>query len=53
MDITADSPREAAQYARDAQTVPGTWAVVFDVTDGAGQTTRIDLLDNGGRETPS
>lgn len=45
MDIDADSPREAAEQARDNQTRPGTWAVVFDVTDPrTGKTTRVDLL---------
>lgn len=40
-----DSPREAAQYARDAQVREGTWATVFDVKDiQTGQVTRVDLL---------
>ncbi len=40
-----NSPREAAEYARDAQIRPGTWAVVFDVKDiRTGEITRVDLL---------
>lgn len=47
MDIDADSPLEAAVQARENQTRPGTWSVVFDVTDPrTGKTTRVDLLDN-------
>lgn len=43
----ARSPREAAELARDAQTAPETWAVVFSITDKkTGETVRVDLLDD-------
>lgn len=39
-----DSPREAAEFARWAQTNPGTIATVFRVTDKAtGETVTVDL----------
>jgi hypothetical protein len=44
IDAEADSPREAAKFARRAQVRPGTWAVVFDVADADGNLTRVDLL---------
>ena len=40
-----DTPREAAEQARAAQTRPGTQALVFDVTDPNGNVTRIDLAE--------
>jgi hypothetical protein len=40
------SPREAARQAREAQLRPGTWAVIFNVTDKNGITTTVDLLDD-------
>lgn len=43
MDVEADSPREAAERAREAQTREGTIANVFDVFDGDGRIHRIDL----------
>jgi hypothetical protein len=44
IDISASSPREAAQYARDAQLRRDTEAVVFSVRDGS--VAIIDLLDD-------
>lgn len=46
IEIDADSPREAAELAREHQTREGTSAVVFDVTDEDGETVRVDLLDD-------
>jgi hypothetical protein len=51
-DVTADSPREAAERARADQVRPGSWATVFDVTDPNGVTWRIDLMDDA-EEPPS
>jgi hypothetical protein len=51
IDAEADSPREAAEFARRQQTAPDTWAVVFNVTDIAtGETVRVDLLDDEDEE---
>jgi len=48
IDITADSPQEAAKRALTIQRDPESSATVFDVTDEAGVTERIDLEDSGG-----
>ncbi len=42
----AETPREAAELARNHQTAPGTSAVVFTVLDEDGNSHHIDLLDN-------
>lgn len=42
--VYADSPEEAARKAREAQS-PGTLALVFLVTDEAGNQTQVDLLE--------
>jgi len=41
--ITADSPREAAEQALVIQRVPNSIATVFDVADDDGNIERIDL----------
>lgn len=46
IELTAGSHREAAEQARTIQRNPLSWAVTFDVTDEAGETERVDLLDN-------
>jgi hypothetical protein len=46
MEVTADTEKEAAQIARQAQIRPGTQAVVFDVWNESGEVTRVDLLDD-------
>lgn len=48
IDVTASSPRQAAQIAQDIQRRPGTTATVFDVVerDGNGAWHQIDLLEN-------
>lgn len=43
IDVVASSPRDAAIQARRHQTRRDTTAVVFDVTDATGETTRVDL----------
>lgn len=40
--VEAESPREAAREARACRE-PGTTALVFQVTDGTGATTNVDL----------
>ena len=59
IELMAGSHREAAEAARMIQRNPLSWAVVFTVTDGSGETRRIDLLDDpdgedgGGQEADS
>lgn len=50
MDIEADTPREAAEIAREKQQQnrEGYWVGVFDVTDPQGNTVRVDLDEPGG-----
>ena len=43
IDIEAETPIEAAQKALEIQRRPGSNANVFDVTDEAGEKTRVDL----------
>lgn len=44
-----DTPREAAEFARWAQTNPGTIATVFQVRDKeTGETFRVDLSEEEG-----
>jgi hypothetical protein len=43
IDIEAETPIEAAQKALEIQRRPGSIANVFDVTDEAGEKTRVDL----------
>lgn len=45
IDIDADSPREAAQKAREIQLSPDSTATVFDVAPEKGDPVRIDLLE--------
>ena len=45
IEVVAASPRDAAKQAREHQVREGTTAVVFDVVDGKGESTRVDLLD--------
>lgn len=45
IDITADSPRAAAEQAREHQMRPDTTAVVFRVWDQAGEEELVDLLE--------
>jgi hypothetical protein len=44
IDITADSPREAAWRALTMQRDPESLGTVFDVVDERGETTRVDLV---------
>ena len=46
IDIDATSPRDAAQQALALVQEPGTHAVVFDVIDEEGESTRVDLLED-------
>lgn len=48
IDITADSPRQAAEQAQRHQQTPGSLATVFDITDETGEATRVDLLEDDG-----
>jgi hypothetical protein len=45
IELTADSPREAAEQALRMQRDPSGWATVFTVTDGSDPTpgTNVDL----------
>jgi hypothetical protein len=43
IDLDADSPQEAAKKARAIHRDPDSLATVFDVTDEAGHTERVDL----------
>ena len=43
IDLEADSPREAAEKALEIQRNPDSIATVFDVVDGTGKKTRVDL----------
>jgi len=43
IDIDAANPREAAEKALAIQRKPESIATVFDVTDNAGKTVRVDL----------
>jgi hypothetical protein len=55
IDVDADSPREAAQAARDAQTREGTIATVFEVAQRVGERygERVVVdLDEADEETP-
>jgi hypothetical protein len=45
IDISADSPREAAEKALAIQRDPNSTATVFDVTDEGGEPSHIDLLE--------
>lgn len=45
MNIFAASPQEAARKAREYQIAPDSTAVVFDVVDEDGETSRVDLLE--------
>ena len=50
IDLDADSPSEAAELALSIMLDSESTATVFDVTDEAGETTRVDLEDT---ECPS
>jgi hypothetical protein len=52
IEITADSPEDAAQQARDVQQDPDSMATVFGVT-GDGQTVTVDLSDQFAHDTHS
>ena len=45
IDLDAGTPREAAEEAFAIMQRPGTTATVFDVTDEAGATHRVDLME--------
>ena len=45
IDLDAATPREAAEKAFAIMQQPGTTATVFDVTDPAGDTHRVDLME--------
>jgi hypothetical protein len=47
IDIEAESPVEAARQALEIHQDPNSTATVFDVYDGQGNYTRIDLLGTG------
>lgn len=48
IDAYAPSPVAAAMYALGVQRKPDSHAVVFDVLDDCGNTTRVDLLTDEG-----
>ncbi|NQT93236.1 MAG: hypothetical protein HQ559_10780 [Lentisphaerae bacterium] len=50
IDVDADSPHEAAQKALTIQRKTDSTATVFDVTDEAGETVRVDLDEDDGVE---
>ena len=45
IDLDADSPQEAAELALSIMLDSESTATTFDVTDEAGETTRVDLED--------
>lgn len=48
IDVDAESPREAAEMAKDIQLDRIEWgntATIFDVTDESGKVVRVDLLE--------
>lgn len=46
IDLTADSPREAARQALTIQRDPKSWATVFTVTDWRGIEVEVDIDDD-------
>jgi len=46
IDIWADSPKEAAQKARQTQLTPDNTATVFTVTPEDGDPVQVDLLED-------
>ena len=46
IDVEANSPQEAAAEAHRLVRKPDTTATVYDVFDGEGEVTRVDLLDD-------
>lgn len=46
INITADSPREAAQQAWHSMQSSGSTACVFDVIDEKGSKVRVDLMED-------
>lgn len=44
INISADTPQEAAQKALDIQRNPKSWATVFDIINEHGEVTEIDLM---------
>lgn len=48
LDVEADTPEEAARQALAVQRRPDSTATVFDVTDEAGETVRVDLEEDDG-----
>ena len=50
IDVDATSPLDAAKQALACVQEQGTHAVIFDVIDKHGLSTRVDLLEEGDRE---
>ena len=50
IDLSAASPQEAAQKALEIQRDPDSIALVFEVRDARGPTSRIDLWKKGGAD---
>jgi len=50
IDIWADTPKEAAQHALEIQRDLKSIATLFDVKDGAGKWTQIDLREDPEKE---
>lgn len=44
IEVSADSPKEAAQKALDIQRDKTSWATVFNVSDENGESATVDLL---------
>lgn len=48
IDVSAASPEDAAEQARQIQLMPESMATVFDVADGEGNSKRVDLMETEG-----
>jgi hypothetical protein len=46
IDVEADSPKDAAELARNFQAAPDTIATIYDVRDEVGELSRVDLQEN-------
>jgi hypothetical protein len=52
IEVVAEDPVAAAREAEKSQRKAGAWASVFDVTDDHGETTRVDLAEQGSAQGP-
>lgn len=48
IDVDAETPEDAANEARSAQLAPDSLATVFEVTDEAGNTETVDVVEIAG-----